>query len=61
MSAQVEAGYFLVPALMSFVEVLAWSHKFHFPISGLAKRARPQSTVLHGAFYARFFLPALAV
>eukprot|EP00629_Pelagomonadales_sp_RCC1024_P006059 CAMPEP_0119270150 /NCGR_PEP_ID=MMETSP1329-20130426/7266_1 /TAXON_ID=114041 /ORGANISM="Genus nov. species nov., Strain RCC1024" /LENGTH=468 /DNA_ID=CAMNT_0007270159 /DNA_START=130 /DNA_END=1532 /DNA_ORIENTATION=+ len=57
----VEAGYFLVPALMAFAEVLAWSHKFHFPISRLARRAQPQSTLLHFGFYARTgLLPALA-
>jgi len=57
-----ELGYGVVPNVVAFFEVLAWSHRFEYPLS---KLARPfyasQSTLLHLAYYLRLVaLPAAA-
>ena len=36
-----------------FFEVLAWSHKFEYPLSRLAISWRTQSTLLHLLYYVR--------
>jgi len=56
-----EMGYWVVPNIGHFFEVLAWSHKFEYPLSNLAKPAwRVQSTLLHLLYYVRHLvLPAL--
>ena len=55
-----ELGYWVVPNIGHFFEVLAWSHKFEYPLSRLAISWRTQSTLLHLLYYVRhIILPSL--
>ena len=56
-----ELGYWVVPNIGHFFEVLAWSHKFEYPLSRLAMPCwRTQSTLLHLLYYVRhIILPSL--
>ena len=56
-----ELGYWVVPNVGHFFEVLAWSHKFEYPLSRLAMPCwRTQSTLLHLLYYVRhIILPSL--
>ena len=56
-----ELGYWVVPNVGHFFEVLAWSHKFEYPLSRLAMpNWRTQSTLLHLLYYVRhIILPSL--
>ena len=50
----------MVPNIGHFFEVLAWSHKFEYPLSRLAIGWRTQSTLLHLLYYVRhIILPCL--